>query len=166
MMKPACASAAGRPAQSPTWQSRSTTPRCSQPSILRANDLLAGRPGWSQLRPPVWPPIWKALAGSTEVVAVGARQRRKAAAVRTEVKTIRAPERRHHLERRRRRRIDIERVVGHAVTVWAAMEVEAAKVAHQRHGRRCRLLRRGRDREGLDVECQERPQHGASRYHG
>src|SRR5580704_11753303 len=112
------------------------------------------------------PPVWKALAVATEVVAVGTRQRRKAAAVRTEIKTIRAPERRHHLERRRRWRINIEWVVGHAVTVGAAVEVEPAKIAHQRHGRRGRLLRRGRNRESLDIECNERPQHAASQDNG
>src|SRR5580700_11681358 len=95
-------------------------------------------------------PVWKALAVRTKVVAVWARQRRKAAAVLTEVKTIRAPERRHHLERRRRRRIDRECLVAHAVAIGAAVEIEPAKVAHQRHGGGRRLLRRGRTREGLD----------------
>src|ERR1700719_4938648 len=98
------------------------------------------------------PPVWKALAVWTEVVAVWARQRRKATAVRTEVEAIRAPERCDHLERRRRRRINIEWVVAHAVAVGPAVKVEPAKVAHQRHGRRRRLLRRGRNRERLDVE--------------
>src|ERR1700675_1514929 len=114
--------------------------------ILR---MRAGR-GRTRLRSPVW----KALAIWPEVVAVGARQRREAAAVRTEVEAIRAPERRNHLERRRRRRINIEWIVAHAVAVGTAVKVEPAKVAHQRHSGRRRLLRRGRNREGLDVEGQ------------
>src|ERR1700719_3657488 len=87
------------------------------------------------------PPVWKALAVGTEVIATWARQRRKAAAVRTEIEAIRAPQRRNHLERRRRRRIDRECLVTHAVAVGTAVEIEPAKVAHQRHGRHCRLLR-------------------------
>src|SRR5580692_12156599 len=102
------------------------------------------------------PPVWKALAVWTEVIAVWARQRRKAAAVRTEVEAIRTPQWRNHLERRRCRRIDRERLVAHAVAVEAAVEIEPAKVAHQRHG--CGLLRRGRPRKGLDVGGQQRPQ--------
>src|SRR5580704_8846766 len=77
-------------------------------------------------------PIWKALAVWAEVIAVWARQRRKAAAVRTEVEAIWAPQRCNHLERRRRRRIDGECFVADAVAVRAAVEVEPAKVAHQR----------------------------------
>src|SRR5580704_10709628 len=103
------------------------------------------------------PPVWKALAVWAEVIAVWARQRRKAAAVRTEIEAIRTPQRRNHLERRRRWRINRERLVAHAVTVGAAVEIEPAKVAHQRHGGGRRRLRRGRTREGLDVGGQQRP---------
>src|SRR5580700_10012202 len=125
-------------------------------TIGHRNFILRMRANRSRTR--LRPPVRKALAVWTEVVAVWARQRRKAAAVRTEIEAIRAPERRDHLERCRHRRINIEWVVAHTVAVGTAVKVEPAKVAHQRHSGRRRLLRRGRNREGLDVKGRQRPQ--------
>ena len=101
----------------------------------------------------------------TKVVAVRARGD-KAAVVWKEVVTIWTRDWGNQIGRRRvhRRRIRVGRAVANAVASGVAMKAGPTKVAHQLDVGRCHYLRRGQNREGLDVERKYRTKHAVGEF--